>query len=194
MPLFCLSTRFWTVAVWGKRCLSKLLGQNSYNVPWNRPYKSQKLYWRIPEQHSSKIYCHNWWWWERCLSSWYTCRIYIYICMTIYTSGTHSNQLAAWRTALPINTLCTATQPRKCASEQKYTSLNKCGWDLVTEGYGVWWHYYNNIIFIHIKPSSEPSCPVNGDIVTIIRIEMLQPWIKVMSQNSIVLICSDSSL
>lgn len=119
---------------------------------------------------------------------------YIYICMTIYTSGTHSNQLAAWRTALPINTLCTATQPRKCASEQKYTSLNKCGWDLVTEGYGVWWHYYNNIIFIHIKPSSEPSCPVNGDIVTIIRTEMLQPWIKVMSQNSIVLICSDSSL
>ncbi len=56
-----------------------------------------------------------------------------------------------------------------------------------------------HIIFILIKPFSDPSCPADGGIVileetTPIRIEMFHHRIKVTTQNNFVLICSDPSL
>ena len=56
-----------------------------------------------------------------------------------------------------------------------------------------------HIIFILIKPFSDPSCPMDGSIVileetTPIRIEMFHHRIKVITQNNFVLICSDPSL
>ena len=55
-----------------------------------------------------------------------------------------------------------------------------------------------HIIFILIKPFSDPSCPMDGGIdsqeTTTIRIEMFHHRIKVIAQNNFVLICSDPSL
>ena len=55
-----------------------------------------------------------------------------------------------------------------------------------------------HIIFILIKPFSDPSCPMDGGIVileetTPIRIEMFHHRIKVITQNNFGLICSDPS-
>ncbi len=56
-----------------------------------------------------------------------------------------------------------------------------------------------HIIFMLIKPVSDPSFPVDGGIVileetTPVRIEMFHHRIKVITQNNFVLICSDPSL
>ena len=57
-----------------------------------------------------------------------------------------------------------------------------------------------HIIFILIKPFSDPSCPMDGGIVILeetspIRIEMFHQRIKVIIQINFVLICrSDQTL